>query len=132
VLQLAARAPGIALAETLVDYRQASGSMSSNPEPMARSTALVIAEARRLGPRLPPWYYWHARTTMEIWLFYRWIAARRRWRALGALARAYLLNPLWFTQGYARDFLARDLLPHLLRRVRAPWGARPGAAATPP
>ena len=59
---------------------------------------MVIDHARRHGPRLAPWNYWHARTRMLAWMLPR--AARAgQWRqALGLAVDAYVLNPLWWVK----------------------------------
>ncbi len=117
VLQLAAQRPGVAVEHALIGYRQVGDSMSGNLDSMSRSALLVIDEMRRKGPRVAPWNFWHARSTIHIWMFYPWAYAGRWGKATGALASAYLFNPLWFTQRSMRDFLFRELAPHALKRV---------------
>lgn len=116
-LKLAAKGTVIALPKELIGYRDMPNSMSMDPVTMTRSTMLVIDEMRRFGPRLPPWHFWHARTTVHIGLFYRWIYAGRWGGACLCLIRAYLANPLWFTQRDARDFLFSELGPHVFSRL---------------
>ena len=116
-LQLAAKTPAVAVPDELIGYRVMPGAMSMDPVSMTRSTMLVIDELRRSGPQIAPWHYWHARTTIHIGMFYRWVYAGRWDGALWCFAKAYLANPLWFTQQDARDFLLRTLLPHLFERL---------------
>jgi len=115
-LRLAAQVPGIAIPDELVGYRHRPGSMSMDPVAMTRSTMIVIDEMRRTGPRIAPWNFWHARTTIHIGMFYRWIYAGRPLSAMWCFAQAYLANPLWFTQRGPRDFLFKELMPHLMKR----------------
>jgi hypothetical protein len=117
VLTLAARHPGLSLADELIGYRQLANSMSGDPTTMTRSTMIVIDEMRRVGPRIAPWHVWHARSTIHIYMFYPWIYAGRPMQALRGLVAAYVFNPLWFTQKETRDFLFRQLIPHLLSRA---------------
>jgi glycosyltransferase involved in cell wall biosynthesis len=123
VLQLAALAPGIAISDELVGYRQLPGSMSMDPVSMTRSTMFVIDEMRRRGPKVAPWHVWHARTTVHVGLFYRWIYAGRWGGAVWCLLRAYGANPLWFTQTGPRQFLTRELIPHVFKRLARSFAA---------
>jgi glycosyltransferase involved in cell wall biosynthesis len=119
LLQLAAKTPAVAIPDELIGYRVTPGAMSMDPASMTRSTMLVIEEMRRSGPQVAPWHYWHARTTIHIGMFYRWVYAGRWDGALWCFAKAYLANPLWFTQHDARDFLFKTLIPHLFKRLTA-------------
>lgn len=117
ILKLAAQGPGVSLSEELIGYRQMAESMSGNPATMSRSALLVIEEMRRSGPKIAPWHFWQARTSIHTWMFYPWIYAGRWREALGCLARAYILNPLWFMEKEPRDFLFRGLIPHVIIHV---------------
>jgi hypothetical protein len=117
ILQLAAKRPGLVIADELIGYRRSRGSMSMQPASMTRSTMIVLDEMRRHGPRIAPWNFWHARTTIHIGMFHRWLHAGQWTGAMTCLLRAYLGNPLWIMQQDARHFLFRELLPHLLRRA---------------
>jgi len=119
ILQLAAKGRGTALADRLIGYRQTPDTMSMNPVAMTRSTMFVLKEMRRAGPRVAPWHFWHARTTIHIGLFYRWLRAGRTLGAAWCLVRAYVGNPLWFQHEDARDFLLRTLTRRILKRLRA-------------
>ena len=115
VLRLASRAPGVAINDCLIGYRVTSAGMSKNLEPMMKSVLLVIEDMRGLGPRIGLWNYWAARSSMMIWLVPHWIKIRH-WRRAGyCLARAYLGNPLWFTQEAAWTLLYRILRKAFIR-----------------
>jgi hypothetical protein len=114
-LRLARMAPGVAVVDPLIGYRVSSAGMSKDLEPMMRSVLLVIEEMRRLGPRIGPWNYWAARSSMLIWLMPHCIEARQWRRVAQCLAIAYLANPLWFTQEVAWRMLYRILRKVLIR-----------------
>lgn len=127
ILQLSARHPGIFIEDALVGYRAMPDSLSMDPVTMTRSIMAVIDEMRRCGPRIAPWHFWHARTNMHIYLFYRWLKRDLRAGALLCLVRAYVANPLWFAQENARDFLFTTVLPSAFRRLCRFFWLRPSS-----
>ena len=78
-LRLAERCEFALVRRHLVGYRDAPGSMSSDPRCMLRSHKLVLAEARRRQPELPRWLF---RLGEARYMFYRGEAILRNGRPM--------------------------------------------------
>jgi hypothetical protein len=95
-LTLAASGRVLHVPEATVRYRMSHGSMSRGIPAMRRGVLMVIDHARRHGPRLAPWTYWHARSLMLVWMLPRAVRSGQWREALGLAVRVYVLNPLWW------------------------------------
>ncbi|THD78845.1 MAG: glycosyltransferase family 2 protein [Phenylobacterium sp.] len=122
MLQLSWCGAVIAVDEPLVLYRIVPQSNSHALERSARAAMEVIRRCEREGPRLRPSDYWTARSLTLLWLARRALRMKRLGLALRFAARAYLLNPLWFTLHELRAPVLNALLP-------AAWRSRSVAAS---
>ena len=95
-LTLAARGRVVFVPAPTVQYRMSSSSLSRAVPTMRRGALMVIDHAHRIGPRLAPWTYWHARTLIMVWMLPRTLQTSQWREALGMVVRAYVLNPLWW------------------------------------
>jgi glycosyltransferase involved in cell wall biosynthesis len=95
-LTLAARGRVVYVPAPTVRYRMSTTSMSRAIPAMRRGVLMVIDHARRHGPRLAPWDYWHARTLILVWMLPRAMRSGQWRQALGLAVGAYVLNPLWW------------------------------------
>jgi glycosyltransferase involved in cell wall biosynthesis len=106
-LTLATRGRVLFVPAPTVRYRMSSSSLSRNIPAMRRGVAMVIDYARRHGPRLAPWNYWHARTLMLVWMLPRAVRSGQWRQVLGLTVGAYVLNPLWWVNPEPWTFIWR-------------------------
>ena len=83
--------------------------------------------ARRHGPPLAPWNYWHARTRMLVWMLPRALRSGQWRQALSLAVGAFVLNPLWWVKPEPWTLIWRTCTTGVaevlgLRRGSAPGG----------
>lgn len=122
LLQLSWRGAVVALDEPLVLYRIVPQSSSHALERSARAALEVIRRCELDGPPLGKSHFWTARSLTLLWLARRALRMKRTRLALAFAARAYFLNPLWFTLRELREPVLNLLLSpiRLLRRAPSP------------
>jgi glycosyltransferase involved in cell wall biosynthesis len=127
-LTLAARGRVVYVSAPTVRYRMSYDSMSSGAVPaMRRGVLMVIDHARRHGPPLAPWNYWHARTRMLVWMLPRALRSGQWRQALSLAVGAFVLNPLWWVKPEPWTLIWRTCTTGVaevlgLRRGSAPGG----------
>lgn len=131
LLQLSWRGQVVAVDEPLVLYRIVPSSSSHALERSARAAMEVIRRCEANGPKLRKSDYWTARSLTLLWLARRALRMQRLGLGLTFAARAYFLNPLWFTLRELRAPVLKLLLSPLrvLRRVVS--AARPAGLEAP-
>lgn len=124
LLQLSWRGEVVVVDEPLVLYRIAPTSSSHALERSARAALEVIRRCEADGPGLRRADYWTARSLTLLWLARRAVRMQRRRLALALAARAYFLNPLWFTLRELREPIVKVLMAPLRALRRPPPPAR--------
>jgi glycosyltransferase involved in cell wall biosynthesis len=106
-LQLAERCDFVLEPAFLVGYRQSAGAMSRDISQMRRSYRLVLEEAMRAHPELPPPVFRWSRSAFDHYMAETLQERGFRLRGLLFLAKAALRDPTWVARASSRKKLRR-------------------------